>query len=314
MRRREFLMSAAAVAAAGLARPITARAAQLTKQAALDRISIMSLNFDAILKAPDRAPSPTRDLDLFDLPTMLADTYGTHKVEYQHYHLASLEDAYLKDIKKSLDKAKAAAQQINLEFSGLNISAPMKRDRLLAIDLTKTFVDHAVTIGAKRVMINQGTLTPENKAYAIETLRTMVNYGKSKNIIVSVETRGGGGGNRGRAAGAAGGPAPATGAAPAAPAPAAAAPPAAPAAGQGTGAAFGAGRATTTPATFEGTPLAPGPPTWMLLAEVIEGPAPTQRRRGAAAPIRPICTRASRMFVPANTMHTRTRTGTWPRP
>jgi hypothetical protein len=65
---------------------------------------------------------------------------------------------------------------------------------VLAVDLTKAWIDHAVTIGAQRVMINQGAPTQENKAAGIAALKLMVDYGKSKNIIVSVETRGSGGG------------------------------------------------------------------------------------------------------------------------
>ena len=60
--------------------------------------------------------------------------------------------------------------------------------------------------------------THENKVYGIPTLKTMSDYGKSKGIIVSVETRGAGGGGRGRGAGAGSTPSTAAGQAPAAPA------------------------------------------------------------------------------------------------
>jgi hypothetical protein len=210
MRRREFLFSAAA--AAGVASLPTALAAESMqaaraplsaakkndfakiKKSTLDRIAIMTLNFQRILKVPDVQDSPERTLELFDIGEMLADTYGSHKVEFQHYHLASTETSYLKSLRASLEKAKSRATQINLEFSGLNICAPQNRDRVLAVDLTKAWIDHAVTIGAQRVMINQGAPTQENKAAGIAALKLMVDYGKSKNIIVSVETRGSGGG------------------------------------------------------------------------------------------------------------------------
>ena len=39
-------------------------------------------------------------------------------------------------------------------------------------------------------MINQGRLTQENKAAAIETLKRMAAYGKTKNIMVGAEPRG----------------------------------------------------------------------------------------------------------------------------
>ena len=63
--------------------------------------------------------------------------------------------------------------------------------RLQAIDLTKRWIDDQVTLGCPRVMVNQGTPTQENKQIAIATLKAMVDYGKSKKIILSAETRGG---------------------------------------------------------------------------------------------------------------------------
>jgi hypothetical protein len=102
----------------------------------------------------------------------------------------------LKQLRASLEKAKSRATQINLEFSDLNITAPRMRDRILAVDLTREWINHAAVLGAQRVMINQGAPTQENKANGIAALKPMVEYGKSKNIIVSVETRGSGGGRR----------------------------------------------------------------------------------------------------------------------
>ena len=207
MNRREFFSTTAAGVGA-LAATRLGWAAQTVdpkvdwkkvRQSTLDRIAIMTLNFQSILKVPDTQDSPNRTLELSDIGEMLADTYGVHKVEFQHYHLASVEPSYFKDMRSKLEKSKSRATQINLEFSGLNISAPQQRDRLLAIDLTKMWIDHAVALGAQRVMINQGQPTHENKVHSIPTLKAMVDYGKSKQIIVSVETRGGGGGGgRGR--------------------------------------------------------------------------------------------------------------------
>jgi len=206
MKRREFLVSAASIAAAAGSRSIWAQAPKDVKQSTLDRIAIMTLNFQNILKVPDVEDNPNRTLELFDVAQMIADKYGVHKVEFQHYHIPSTEPSYLKELRSRIEKSKSRMTQINLEFSGLNMSAPRLRDRLMAIDLTKMWIDHAAMLGAQRVMINQGAQggtanvmpTHENKVYGIPTLKTMVDYGKSKGIIVSVETRGAGGGGRGR--------------------------------------------------------------------------------------------------------------------
>lgn len=249
MRRREFLIQAAAVAGIASTRRVWAQRANQAKakQTTLDRIAIMTLNFQRMLKLPDLPEGPERTLELFDVPQMLADRYGVHKVEFQHYHIPSTDPSYLKELRGRIEKTKSRMTQINLEFGVLNMSAPELRNRLMAIDLTKMWVDHAVMLGAERVMINQGQPAQENKVYGIPTLKAMADYGKSKGIIVSVETRGGGGG-RGAATGAAAG-APST----------------------GSGQARGAAPATPPAAAAAIAPELTGPARWMLLAEIIKG-------------------------------------------
>jgi hypothetical protein len=209
MKRREFL-AAAAGALAGTSR-LSAQAATpiRAKPPTLDRIAIMTLNFQRLLKLPDLPQEPERTLELFDVPEMLADKYGVHKIEFQHYHIPSTEPSFLNELRVQIEKRKSRMTQINLEFGQLNMSAPELRNRLMAIDLTKMWVDHAVMLGAQRVMINQGQPSQENKSYGIPTLKAMADYGRSKGIIVSVETRGGGGGRgRGTATDTAAGPPP----------------------------------------------------------------------------------------------------------
>jgi hypothetical protein len=260
MKRREFLIGAAAVAAAAGHPSVWAQNAVPTDRSKLDRIAIMTLNFQNILKVPDVDDNPNRTLELFDIAEMIADKYGVHKVEFQHYHIPSVEPSYLKELRSHIEKSKSRVTQINLEFSGLTISAPRQRDRLMAIDLTKMWIDHSVGLGAQRVMINQGSQggtapvmpTHENKVYAIPTLKAMADYGRSKGIIVSVETRGAGGGNRGAGAGRgtpAGAP---TGQAP----------------GQTSSA---AAPAAAPPGSVPAAPAMPQPEVWALLAEILKG-------------------------------------------
>src|SRR5262245_63678104 len=119
-------------------------------------LAIMTVTAQGIRKLPDVEDSTNRTLELFDIAEMIADKYGVHRVEFQHYHIPSTEPSYLKDLRSHIEKSKSRMTQINLEFSGLNMSAPRLRDRLQAIDLTKAWVDHAALLGAQRVMINQG--------------------------------------------------------------------------------------------------------------------------------------------------------------
>jgi len=282
MKRREFLLTAASVATAASSRSIWAQAPKCVKQSTLDRIAIMTLNFQSLLKVPDVEDNPNRTLELFDVAEMIADKYGVHKVEFQHYHIPSTEPSYLKELRSRIEKSKSRMTQINLEFSGLNMSAPRVRDRLLAIDLTKMWVDHAAMLGAQRVMINQGAQggtanvmpTHENKVYGIPTLKTMADYGKSKGIIVSVETRGGGGG--GGRGGRAGGTAP---------------------------------NAPTTPPPPPATPPMPQPEVWALLAEILKGSGALANvdLGGAGATSQEELHQCLRLLIPitAGSIHTR---------
>jgi hypothetical protein len=258
MERREFLIGAVSAAAvAGFARagwtqgrgaidwtadpgkPATADPAKLA------RISIMTLNFTPILKLPGQADSPTRTLEVFDIAQMYADVYDVHNLEFQHSHIVSTEPSYLKDLRVRIEKSKSRMSQINLEIGPMFVSAADPVLRLQCIDLTKRWVDHAVILNCPRVMVNQGQPSQENKAYMIQALKTVGDYAKSKGVMISMETRGGGGG-RGRAGA---GQAPST------------------SSGQAPSTGSQQGAAGTPP-----PPAAPPPaPAWVLLKEVIEG-------------------------------------------
>jgi Xylose isomerase-like TIM barrel len=186
MRRRDFIVGAAL--AAGVAR----RAWSKPDQAKLDRLAVMTLSFNSVLKNPAHPDDPARTLDILDAPQMIADRFGIHHVEFQHSHFASLEPVYFKEVRDRLKKAGSQMNQICLEFGPLNISAPEHYVRLETTDLTKQWIDHAIAVGCPRVMLNQGTLAPEVREATIATLKTIGDYGKSRNVFVTLENRGGG--------------------------------------------------------------------------------------------------------------------------
>jgi hypothetical protein len=225
MQRRDFFVTAAAgiAAAAGAIRPGLAQGQGAAPPAtpppaggrgpagplvpvkknppnpkAAQRIAMMTLNFGGWIKdIPDVQPNPYRSLAFFDLPQMVADVYDVHMIEYQSAHFESHSPAYFKSLRAALEKSKSRASQINAEFGALNMAAPNVGQRLQAIALTKHMIDCAVMLGAQRVMLNQGqaTLGSTNLPQAIAAFKEMSDYGKSRKIIVSIETRlvGGGG-------------------------------------------------------------------------------------------------------------------------
>jgi hypothetical protein len=170
-------------------------------------IAIMTLGFGDLLK--DNQPAnPKRTLEIMDIGEVFADCFGVHNVELQHSHLPSTEEAWLKEFRIRLQKTKSRVSNINLEFNPLSVTAadvdaaafpaalgpgPFTTlgavARLQAIDLTKQWIDHAAILECPRVMVNQGRPTEQNKKTAIASLKTMVDYAKRKNIMVSIEPR-----------------------------------------------------------------------------------------------------------------------------
>jgi sugar phosphate isomerase/epimerase len=188
MNRRDFLITSAKTVGAA-ATPWGWQTQRPTESKA-DRIAIMAYSFVRVLKLPGRPSSPERTLDVADVPEMFADRYKVHNVEMQHSYFESTEASYFKDFVARLTKTKSRVSNINLELGNMTIAAADPALRAQAVDLTRAWIDHAVLLGSPRVMINQGKLTQENKAAAIETLARMTAYAKTRKIMVGAEPRG----------------------------------------------------------------------------------------------------------------------------
>jgi hypothetical protein len=166
--------------------------------AKLERISLMTLNFNSYLINPkSENPTPDQTLTPFDLPKMYMETYGIRNIEYQHSTIVQSETdpAFIKELKARLDEHKMTMTQINLEFGTVqSISNKDPVGRQQAVDHVKQWIDIAVQYGCPRVMINQqqAQLTKETREGAVAAMKAMADYGRPKNVKVSAETRGAG--------------------------------------------------------------------------------------------------------------------------
>jgi hypothetical protein len=173
--------------------------------AKLARVSLMTLNFRAMLKFPwTQNPNENQTLDVFDLPKMYQDVYGVSHIEFQHDHLVSGEHtppdvAFFREMRAKLDAAKVTASQVNIEIGEIPNLAGEAREKWMA--LGRQWVDAAPIIGVTRLMLNQTGLNEENKGNCISVWKEIQDYAKPKGIKISAETRGTGGGRRGAPAG-----------------------------------------------------------------------------------------------------------------
>jgi hypothetical protein len=222
MRRRDFLIGAAATTTLAGAHKAWARTREEDKRA---RIAIMMFGLNSIVKT-NMPPGPDRTIELMDIGQICADRFKVHNVELQSNYFPSTEMSYLKDLKTRLDKTKTKIVQINLELPPFNMGADTSAVRLNMIDLHRAWLDKAAFLGCPRVLLNQGMPSADNKALTIANYQAVTALAKAKSIKTASENRNVGG--RGRGAGAAAAPGqPGVQAAPApVPVPAAPAPPA----------------------------------------------------------------------------------------
>ncbi len=199
MKRREFLMGATLTAS--LTR--RGRAQGASREAKLARIGIMCGGFaDRRVSAWDRSqPVNPKDLEIMlDAPEILADRYGLHNMDVPTQYLLTMEPSYYTRFNERLKKAKCKVSNMPLElddhahaWSGtIGPSATDPALRAKAIDLTKKWIDVAAMIGCPSVMVNQGRNFSENFESFVGTLKVMEAYGKTKNVAVTMENRGGG--------------------------------------------------------------------------------------------------------------------------
>ena len=194
MKRREFLTGTAA--AVSMAR--RGRAQGASREAKLARVGVMSAGFGRLIPETwDRSkPVEPKQLDIMDIPEMLADQFGLHHFEVQQIYFLSMEPSYYARFNERLKKAKCKVSNMPLElddhgYAGtVGPSSPDPALRAKAIDLTKKWMDIAAMIGCPSVMVNQGTgPLPEDLGPCIETLKAMAAYGKTKNVAVTMENR-----------------------------------------------------------------------------------------------------------------------------
>jgi len=188
--RRQFLFGSAAASVIGLA-----RAQDAATQAKLDRISLMTNDFDNILaeiwdRTKEVAP---KELDMMDLPDAVADHLHLHNLEVCNINLLSMEPSYIQKFKARLQKAKSKVVDLVVEIDPpetryrghITVCSPDPAIRAQAIETTKKWIDIAAELGSPSIMPNQGQpfatadLTP-----AIEGLKALADYGKRRGDIV----------------------------------------------------------------------------------------------------------------------------------
>ena len=111
-------------AATALAATAARRGWAEADQAKRDRVSVMSLDFNPIIKSSAHPEDEKRTLDILDYPDMIAEHYSIHHGGDAAFALHIDGDAVFAGVRRPLKKANSKMNQINVEFEQLNISQP----------------------------------------------------------------------------------------------------------------------------------------------------------------------------------------------
>ena len=161
----------------------------------LDRVGVSSWSFRNSFYATRDAAAPARaaSLALLDFPEMIADRYKVHNLELAARHFASIEPAYLLELKSSLLRARS--RLINLAVnvreleSGGGLSDSQLDGRENAIAAAKRWIDIARQLGARSVSCDPGATDPGNLQLTVDSFRQLAAYGHTKRIAILVDNR-----------------------------------------------------------------------------------------------------------------------------
>lgn len=162
----------------------------------LDRVGISSWSFHNYFQSTRESPASasTGRMALLDFPETIADRYKVHNLEFVAPHFASVEPAYLQELKANLVRAHSRLINIPVDipeiWHGGGLSDPDTAVREAAIVASQNWIDVAKLLGARSVRCDPGAFNPDDLTLTIESYRRLVAYGRTKNVTVLIENHG----------------------------------------------------------------------------------------------------------------------------
>ena len=152
-----------------------------------ERISICSYPFREFI-AGDRHKDGNPSMDLKDFAAHVVEKFNVNKIEPWTHHFRSTDPDYLQDFRKALAKAGVSVANMAVDTHD-SPYANDREERERAIAHSKKWIDIAVTLGSPSVRTNiaRAKDTKLDVDRIFESLRQVVVYASSKNIVVHLE-------------------------------------------------------------------------------------------------------------------------------
>jgi hypothetical protein len=134
-------------------------------------------------------------LALLDFPTLAADKYQLHHLEFCAPHFASTEPSYLRELRSRLARARSHVVNIPVDIEEIwtkgGLSDPDPQVREAAVNAAKRWIDIAATIGSKAVRCDPGRMNTQDLTPTVESYKALARYGVAKHVQVIIENHGG---------------------------------------------------------------------------------------------------------------------------
>lgn len=188
--RRDFFKRASVAAgAAGLLKAADNRLSHNFPTKAKDRLALTSYPFRAFIVSPtNRGRDNSKPgMDLKEFAAMAAKEFGIHNINPLADHFASTDDAYIEQLRASIEKANSHI--VDLGLSSGRFYDPDAAERSRGIDYGKKGIDLAVKVGSPSVrqhIAGRRGVKPD-VALAVDSLRQLAEYGTKRNIVVNLE-------------------------------------------------------------------------------------------------------------------------------
>lgn len=126
----------------------------------------------------------TAELSLLDLPQAIAER-GIRHLQICHFHLASREPAYLREVRAALKEAGVTLSTLLIDDGDLTHPIEHDRDR----DWIARWIDAAAELGAgaARVIAGKQPPSPQTLAASVEGLRRLGRHGAGQGVRVTTE-------------------------------------------------------------------------------------------------------------------------------
>jgi len=130
-------------------------------------------------------PDLTSDeLTLMDIPQYFSERFGIRNLEFWSEHFESREQAYLKELKKSIQKYGSRLINIQADTPGKDISNPENGNSALAVQELKEWIDVGKFLGSKMV---RASFMHKSFEEGMKSMKLLIDYANSQGVILLAE-------------------------------------------------------------------------------------------------------------------------------